>query len=52
MAFNRVNFERILQPENFIGRSPKQVDEFLAEVVAPICRKYKSQIDQKAELNV
>lgn len=52
MAFKNVDFERVLRPENFIGRSPKQVDEFLAEIVMPIRRKYRLAINRKVELNV
>jgi adenylosuccinate lyase len=52
MAFRKVNFERQLRPENYIGRAPKQVDEFLVSVVTPIRRKYHSAINKKVELNV
>jgi len=52
MAFRKVNFERLLRPENYIGRAPKQVDEFLASVVTPIRKKYHSAINRKSELNV
>ncbi len=52
MAFRKVNFERLLRPENYIGRAPKQVDEFLASVVTPIRKKYHSAINKKVELDV
>ncbi len=52
MEFRKVDFERLLRPENYIGRAPKQVDEFLASVVTPIRRKYHSAINKKVELNV
>lgn len=52
MAFRKVNFERLLRPENYIGRAPRQVDEFLASVVTPIRRKYHSAINRKVELDV
>ncbi|MBN1796125.1 MAG: adenylosuccinate lyase [Sedimentisphaerales bacterium] len=52
MDFKKVDFDKILRPENYIGRAPKQTDEFLADVVAPICRKYHTQIKHKSELNV
>jgi len=50
--FRKIDFDKILRPENYIGRAPKQVDEFLADVVMPIRRKYRSAITQKTELNV
>lgn len=52
MAFRKVDFERVLRPENYIGRAPKQVDEFLAMVVMPIRKKYHSAINKKVELDV
>ena len=35
-AFAGVNFSDVLRPESYIGRSPEQVDEFLADDLAPI----------------
>ena len=52
IEFRKVDFDRVLRPENYIGRAPKQVDEFLAAVVMPICKKYRSEINKKVELNV
>lgn len=52
MEFTKVNFERLLRPENYIGRAPRQVDEFLAAVVTPIRKKYHTAINKKSELNV
>jgi adenylosuccinate lyase len=52
MAFRKVNFERLLRPENYIGRAPRQVDEFLASVVTPIRKKYRAAINKKVELDV
>jgi len=50
--FRKVDFEKLMRPENYIGRSPKQVDEFLADIVMPVRRKYRSAISGKSELNV
>jgi hypothetical protein len=36
----------------FVGRAPQQVDEFLAEVVAPIRAKYAGQGQGEAEVHV
>jgi adenylosuccinate lyase len=35
-AFSRVDLATVLDPLKFVGRAPQQVDEFLAEVIAPI----------------
>jgi len=40
-----------LKPENYIGRSVSQVEEFLSENVAPVLNRLYSE-DIKAELNV
>ncbi|MFA5553811.1 MAG: adenylosuccinate lyase [Phycisphaerae bacterium] len=52
MDFQKVDFEKILKPENYIGRAPKQVDEFITSVVMPIRKQYHSAIKIKTELKV
>ena len=44
--------DNILRPENFIGRCPQQVDEFIAECVKPILDANKDIINETAEINV
>jgi len=39
-AFADVDLGATLDPSQFVGRAPEQVDEFVAEVVEPIRRKY------------
>jgi adenylosuccinate lyase len=39
-AFAGVDLKAVLDPTKLTGRSPEQVDEFLAEIVAPIRAKY------------
>jgi adenylosuccinate lyase len=51
-AFAKVDFNQVLQRGHFIGRAPEQVDEFIAEVVAPIRRRYPKLVGQNAEVNV
>ncbi len=50
--FAKVNFKSILNPKNYIGRAPEQVNEFIAEHVTAIRRKYKNQLNRKVELKV
>jgi adenylosuccinate lyase len=52
VSFAKVDFEKVLNPKNYIGRAPQQVDEFLRGVVAPILRKYRKELIRKVELNV
>ncbi len=38
--FPRLDFERILEPGGYTGRSAQQVDEFVASVIEPIRERY------------
>ena len=51
-AFAGVDLDAAVDPAALIGRSPEQVDEFLAEVVAPIRKKFPSIKPQGDELHV
>ncbi len=42
-ALAGVDLAAELKPSKFVGRAPQQVDEFLAEVVAPIRAKYSKK---------
>jgi adenylosuccinate lyase len=48
-AFARVKLDDLMNAANYIGRAPEQVDTFLAEIVAPIRRKYASALAANAE---
>jgi adenylosuccinate lyase len=52
VSFRKVNFERVLRPENYIGLAPQQVDKFIREVVTPITRKYRTKLSREVELQV
>ena len=52
IAFRKVDFEKVLNPKNYIGRAPQQVDEFIRTVVEPIRRKYRKYLSRKVELKV
>jgi adenylosuccinate lyase len=51
-AFAKVDFRKVLNPKDYIGCAPQQVDEFLTEVVAPIRRKYRRYLTHQANLKV
>lgn len=51
-AFAKVDFKKTLNPKNYIGRAPQQVDEFIKDIVTPIRRKYRKELNRKVELNV
>ncbi|MBR7092074.1 MAG: adenylosuccinate lyase [Clostridia bacterium] len=42
----------LMRPEAFVGRAPRQTEEFLREQVAPVLEKYKDQLGLRAELSV
>ncbi len=42
----------IMKPENYVGRSKEQVEEFIEEVVKPILEKSKAEIGEEVEINV
>jgi len=50
--FSKVDFKSVLSPRSYVGRAPQQVDEFIKELVIPIRRKYRRQLNQKVELSV
>ncbi len=51
-AFAKVDLKAEMNPANFIGRAPQQVDEFIAEVIDPIRRRYHAQLVGEVELRV
>jgi adenylosuccinate lyase len=53
-AFEKVknNFNNILNPKLYIGRSPQQVDEFIKSEIAPVKRRYGSKIKKDTAVNV
>jgi adenylosuccinate lyase len=52
IAFRKVDFEKVLNPKNYIGRAPQQVDEFIRTIVEPVRRKYRKHLNRKVELKV
>lgn len=51
-AFARVPMKRVLDPRRFVGLAPRQVDEFLRQVVMPIRRRYRAVPRMEAEIRV
>jgi adenylosuccinate lyase len=51
-AFAKVDFKKVLNPADYIGRAPQQVDEFITKIVKPTLKKYRGKIRKKTELNV
>jgi adenylosuccinate lyase len=51
-AFKNVDVGAALDARQFVGRAPEQVDEFLAEVVEPIRRRYGNLLRAEAEIRI
>ena len=51
-AFAKVDLCNVLDARQFVGRAPQQVDEFLAEIVAPIRTKHGQRLSADEELRV
>jgi len=51
-AFSKVDFKKLLHPKSYVGRAPQQVDEFLKNIVTPIRKKYRKQLNREVELKV
>jgi adenylosuccinate lyase len=51
-AFAAVDLDAALNPMEFVGRAPQQVDEFIAECVKPIRDRYQGQASLSADVFV
>lgn len=53
-AFNMSleDLQKTMEPSNYVGRAPLQVEKFLKEVIAPILEENKALLGVKAEINV
>ena len=51
-SFSAVDLDRVADPAQLVGRAPEQVDEFLAEVVAPVRERYAGKLAEGEELRV
>lgn len=51
-AFPKLDFDAVLDPARFTGRSPEQVEAFLASEVEPIRLRYPAQRGKSVEVHV
>lgn len=51
-AFAKVDFKRVLNPNDYIGRAPQQVDEFITGTIKPALKKYRGKLNKRTELKV
>jgi adenylosuccinate lyase len=51
-AFGAVDLEQLMDPAQFVGRAPQQVDEFIQRVAEPIRSTYSAALKTEAEVRV
>ncbi len=51
-AFHDMDLAAVLDPRQFVGRAPQQVDQFIAEVVEPVRRRYTAALDYRSTVSV
>ncbi len=51
-AFAKVDFSKVLNAKDYVGRAPEQVIDFINETAKPAIRKYRGKINKKTELKV
>jgi adenylosuccinate lyase len=44
--------QKLLRPENYVGRAPEQTEEFLADCVRPVLQEHAGELGMKAEIFV
>jgi len=51
-AFSSVDFKSVMNAKDYIGRAPEQTDEFIADLVTPLRRRYRGKLNRNVELKV
>ena len=51
-AFAGMDLDAVLDPSKFVGRSPEQVEAFVAREVEPIRRRYPESLSQARDVDV
>jgi adenylosuccinate lyase len=52
LAFVGIDLAKVLDPAQFVGRAPQQVERFNIEVVEPIRKRYGSYLQEITELKI
>ena len=50
MTLEEIN--AVMKPENFVGRAPQQVEDFLKDYVEPVLEQNKDLLGIEVEINV
>ncbi|OHW62821.1 adenylosuccinate lyase [Andreesenia angusta] len=52
IALEREDIERLMNPSDYIGRAPEQVEEFISDYIAPILEEFSDELGLETELTV
>lgn len=44
--------KKTMEPKRYVGRAPKQVEEFLTEVIGPVLKENEEILGMRAEITV
>jgi len=50
--FENIDFAKLMDPKRFVGRAPKQVDEFVNNIVNPVRRRYRKELNVTGQVKV
>jgi adenylosuccinate lyase len=51
-GFSKINWSNVLDPQQFVGRAPQQVSEFVGEEIVSVRRRFVNLLNQTAEVSV
>lgn len=51
-AFEKIDFDVVMDPQQYIGLAPQQVDQLIEEVVGPIRRRYADHLGVRSQIDV
>ncbi len=51
-GLTRESLSELLNPSDYVGRAPQQVEEFVRDCINPVLKRYESELGEKAELKV
>ncbi len=50
--FKKVDLNKLMDPRKFVGRAPRQVEEFISTCVNPVRRRYKKELNVSGQVKV
>ncbi|MFA5863094.1 MAG: adenylosuccinate lyase [Phycisphaerae bacterium] len=50
--FNNINVDKLMDPKHFVGRAPRQVDEFIRTCIQSIRTRYRKELNLTGQVKV